>query len=799
MATRRRLPARIVNLAGRQWKEVASQLHELLERILDWMNDSWGGVQSTQKEITNFITNNPDSTFDLEGATGDNLAKLSVDGQLSVAMPLTSANVVDGGFPGKRFLTVKGTLPDSAILGTFVQGTEIDIRGKGSGSNSQTALLCSIDKDGNGIGYTGSSYTVAGWFQNGAFGTSTNLFTAGNEGVYSASYGTTVGTNSALFGEASGGNLNVSVVGRSRVPKASATNIGGVLVAANQGASGVRVGTYTAIGSDFSGNPTIPSSAGLIVNNTDLTDPIALFKNNGVDQVKIGDGVPNDNSQHFLEVVGTLPSISSGIVEGLKFDVGAAGTGTANIIGVTNFLGLSGSFTGSGLSRALDSQNFSAGTSTSLFGGGNSGAHAYTQATTTGTNVGLTGGADGGNISAGVVGRATVAKNSATNIGGAFFGRNTGTTPIEIGAYVGLNTSNPTFESAAFVADNAATTNPIALFRNNGTSQVKIGDGVPNDNSQHFLEVVGTLPSSPSGSFVEGVKETLTSAGSAAVSAYGHAIYLAAGFTGAADTAALLVNNAAAGTTDSLIGFGYNSGVFGQSVPTTTGSNVGTVGMGQGGNKSVGLLGLAITAKDSATNIGVIGFARNSGSSPIEVGGYFGLHTNNPTFASAALVADNSNSTVPIFRGRDAETDVWTIQDGGHVYAKMSTKTLTEATATAFVRISIAQGTSVAGKVKYQIQANDATDFQSRSGELHFTAVNKAGTETVTLSTPGAETEVFAESAGGSTLTNTFDTVTGTDTFDIRANATSSLTQTTLRINYTLDLWSHSVTTVTPL
>jgi len=50
-------------------------------------------------------------------------------------------------------------------------------------------------------------------------------------------------------------------------------------------------------------------------------------------------------------------------------------------------------------------------------------------------------------------------------------------------------------------------------------------------------------------------------------------------------------------------------------------------------------------------NVGVIGIAKN-GSSGTENAGYFSLSTSDPTYQSAALLADNGTESVPIFRAR---------------------------------------------------------------------------------------------------------------------------------------------------
>lgn len=122
--------------------------------------------------------------------------------------------------------------------------------------------------------------------------------------------------------------------------------------------------------------------------------------------------------------------------------------------------------------------------------------------------------------------------------------------------------------------------------------------------------------------------------------------------------------------------------------------------------------------------------------------------------------------------------------------------TLTAATDDPFVQIDVASGSFVGGYIEYTIHADDATDYQSRSGILPFSIVNKGGTETVTIGTVDAATEVFAESAGASTLSNTFttDNATGSNNVRIRANAVSSLTETTLAIKCRVVITSGTAT-----
>jgi hypothetical protein len=126
-----------------------------------------------------------------------------------------------------------------------------------------------------------------------------------------------------------------------------------------------------------------------------------------------------------------------------------------------------------------------------------------------------------------------------------------------------------------------------------------------------------------------------------------------------------------------------------------------------------------------------------------------------------------------------------------------NSKSLTESSATAFVQVAVASGSYTGGCIHYTIHADDGTNFQSISGTIHFSMVNKAGTETATVTTPSAATETPTATSSG-TLSVSFDTDTSpTNAVNIRANAVSSLTQTTLKIEYRVEIFGPA-TTVTP-
>lgn len=110
-------------------------------------------------------------------------------------------------------------------------------------------------------------------------------------------------------------------------------------------------------------------------------------------------------------------------------------------------------------------------------------------------------------------------------------------------------------------------------------------------------------------------------------------------------------------------------------------------------------------------------------------------------------------------------------------------KNLTESSATDVVQVDVASSTTTGFIVDWTVEANDSTDFQARRGSTYFVAVNKAGTETCTAADVG--TPQVAVSTG--TLTNTVAcSTTPTNGVMVTMNAVSSLTQTTLRVIYTI-------------
>lgn len=126
------------------------------------------------------------------------------------------------------------------------------------------------------------------------------------------------------------------------------------------------------------------------------------------------------------------------------------------------------------------------------------------------------------------------------------------------------------------------------------------------------------------------------------------------------------------------------------------------------------------------------------------------------------------------------------------------TKTLTDAVATQFVRVSIPQtmGSNYAGgNIVYTVYARDATTgTQALHGTAQFACINNAGTESCAAIIESAKTVAVVT---GGTLTCAITAVTGlTDEVAFSANCDTSLTSTALTIQYRLDMPQPN--TVTP-
>jgi hypothetical protein len=118
---------------------------------------------------------------------------------------------------------------------------------------------------------------------------------------------------------------------------------------------------------------------------------------------------------------------------------------------------------------------------------------------------------------------------------------------------------------------------------------------------------------------------------------------------------------------------------------------------------------------------------------------------------------------------------------------------LVESSATTFVTVAAAQNDSISGDIVYKITAKDATNTQVISGRVRYTAVNESGTVACTIEEIGTPTD----NTPTGTLTVSWTCAEDSaDVVSFKANAVSSLTQTSLVISYRPD--ALDVATVTP-
>lgn len=312
------------------------------------------------------------------------------------------------------------------------------------------------------------------------------------------------------------------------------------------------------------------------------------------------------------------------------------------------------------------------------------------------------------------------------------------TTNVEIGSVA--NDANAGTGGTSVVIGNAATNS------GNGAGNIAIGSGATTPGAGSSQISIGT------GATANGNNSNITLGSS---STGGGGITIGTSSTGGT-TPSTVIAHSATGAQNAFVGgstsYTINNIYFGRGITSTTAASNGAVtynGTGGSGSDNAG---------------GNITLAAGQGTGTA-AGGDLRLQTS-PSIAT----------------GSTAQT----LSDCYLIRAQK--KTLTESTATPFVRVNIASGVAAVtgwtgGTVFYTIVANDATDFQSRSGSFNFSIVNKGGTETAVLGTVSAE----AAALSSGTLSVTFDTDTSpTNAVDIRANAVSSLTQTTLAMFYSV-------------
>lgn len=108
---------------------------------------------------------------------------------------------------------------------------------------------------------------------------------------------------------------------------------------------------------------------------------------------------------------------------------------------------------------------------------------------------------------------------------------------------------------------------------------------------------------------------------------------------------------------------------------------------------------------------------------------------------------------------------------------KYTSKTIVDGSATALFDFAVASGAMAGGVAFYTVEASDGTDFQTMSGMITYSAVNKAGS--VTASAIGYVTGNDSKSVSSGTLTLAWTNVAGTLKSTVKLQPTGSLTETT--------------------
>jgi len=156
------------------------------------------------------------------------------------------------------------------------------------------------------------------------------------------------------------------------------------------------------------------------------------------------------------------------------------------------------------------------------------------------------------------------------------------------------------------------------------------------------------------------------------------------------------------------------------------------------------------------------------------------------TGRGGALIGTTSLSTTT---GSSAQTE------SVRYYYSAKFKDLVESSATTIANVAFGSSKFIAPQFWVTVHADNGTDFEAFSSRVAFCAVNKAGVVTVGVIT---QTDTAIASSSG-TLTCTYTAVANGASVDLKANAVSSLTQTTLRAKWALTaLNSDDAGTVTP-
>jgi len=259
--------------------------------------------------------------------------------------------------------------------------------------------------------------------------------------------------------------------------------------------------------------------------------------------------------------------------------------------------------------------------------------------------------------------------------------RSDGAPPLSqaiVPTWTGIHTFNNGTYSALFTGGSVGigTSTPTTLLQVGGSVFFK---NAPTAGMDGFLYVNGTLPNS-SNAFGDwcGIYNNVSVPSGANFNYSGFYSNLGDNSTGGAHEFEAITSICRAICTETTYRYRFSNnsdphastGTQSLSIgASTTGVNFGTYnGAWNSAFANVGSADVAITDNSSTNgaNVGVIGVALN-GSSGTQNAGYFALSTSDPSYESAALLADNGSTTSPIFRARVAGTTKDVIDASGNL------------------------------------------------------------------------------------------------------------------------------------
>lgn len=151
-----------------------------------------------------------------------------------------------------------------------------------------------------------------------------------------------------------------------------------------------------------------------------------------------------------------------------------------------------------------------------------------------------------------------------------------------------------------------------------------------------------------------------------------------------------------------------------------------------------------------------------------------------------------SGQTADLFQLQDSSGNVlYKLDANGRGALTPAGKTIVDGSATALFDVACAAGAMVGGTIHYVVRASDGADFQALSGIVTYSAVNKAGTLTLTITEVTAN-QAKAVSSGTLTLAWTF--VTGTNKGTVKLQPTGSLTETTYDVSFSVTQTQGAIT-----